>query len=186
MNGTPEERPAAVPCGANQAGEAPPSADGLAPVWRRCAERAVWTERMLQALATGVKGNVWFSLIDKVWSKPNLRCAWEKVRKNGGAPGPDGVTVERFARHLDERLDRLHEDLKTGAYQPDAVRRAYVEKLGTDELRPLGIPNVADRVVQGALRHVLEPIFERKFLASSYGFARRSGRRTRCASSNAA
>jgi RNA-directed DNA polymerase len=125
---------------------------------------------MLQALATGVKGNVWFSLIDKVWSKPNLRCAWEKVRKNGGAPGPDGVTVERFARHLDERLDRLHEDLKTGAYQPDAVRRAYVEKLGTDELRPLGIPNVADRVVQGALRHVLEPIFERKFLASSYGF----------------
>lgn len=125
---------------------------------------------MLQALATGVKGGVWFSLIDKVWSKPNLRRAWEKVRRNGGAPGPDGVTVERFERHLVERLDRLHEDLKTGAYRPDAVRRAYVPKPGTDERRPLGIPNVADRVVQGALRHVLEPIFERKFLASSYGF----------------
>jgi RNA-directed DNA polymerase len=125
---------------------------------------------MLQALATGVKGNVWFSLIDKVWSKPNLRCAWEKVRRNGGAPGPDGVTVERFARQLDERLDRLHEDLKTGAYRPAAVRRAYIPKPGSDEPRPLGIPNVADRVVQGALRHVLEPIFERKFLASSYGF----------------
>ena len=125
---------------------------------------------MRQALATGVKGGVWFSLIDKVWSWPNLRSAWEKVRQNNGAPGPDGVTVERFARHLDERLGQLHAELKTGAYRPEAVRRAYIPKPGTDEPRPLGIPNVADRVVQGALRHVLEPIFERKFLASSYGF----------------
>src|SRR5206468_10071802 len=84
--------------------------------------------------------------------------------------GVDRVTIRMFEAHLEENLKRLSESLKEGSYRPQALRRMWIGKTGSREKRPLGIPTVRDRVVQTALRHVLEPIFERDFAAQSYGF----------------
>src|SRR5437016_3788508 len=138
-------------------------------------ERAVWTERMLTALEQGVKGNCWFSLIDKVYSEKNLLAAMVKVATNGGAPGVDHVTVKQFEREWNTNVQQLSEQLRAGTYRPQAVRRVQIPKPGSQETRPLGIPTVRDRVVQGAVRHVLEPIFEREFAEHSYGFRPRRG-----------
>ena len=139
------------------------------------AEPEVWTERMLTALEQGVKGSKWFRLIDKVYALPNLRKAFARVKANGGAAGVDHVTVEEFERHLEANLGKLSATLKDGSYRPQAIRRVWIPKLGSKEKRPLGIPTVRDRVVQAALRAVLEPIFERNFAAQSYGFRPRRG-----------
>ena len=133
-------------------------------------EPTVWTERMLTALEQGVKGGKWFSLIDKVYALPNLRQAFERVKANQGAAGVDHVTIEEFERHLEANLEKLSRSLREGNYRPQAVRRVWIPKPGSKEQRPLGIPTVRDRVVQAALRAVLEPIFERDFAAQSYGF----------------
>jgi RNA-directed DNA polymerase len=125
---------------------------------------------MLTALEQGVIGGKWFSLMDKVYALPNLRRAFARVKANGGAAGVDHVTVEEFERHLEANLEKLARALKDGSYRPQAIRRVWIPKPGTKERRPLGIPTVRDRVVQAALRAVLEPIFERDFAAQSYGF----------------
>ena len=130
----------------------------------------VWTDRMLTALETGVKGGVWFSLIDKVFALRTLRVAWTQVKANAGAAGVDHVTVAMYERDLDDNLERLSRALRDGTYRPQPVRRAWIDKPGSREQRPLGIPTVRDRIVQTALRLVLEPIFEREFAAHSYGF----------------
>jgi len=165
--------PAAVPAMAKRAGEAqePP---GRTRDWA-WTEPTVWTPRMLAALETGVKGGKWYSLIDKVYSKDTLAAAFEQVATNGGASGVDHVTIAQFARDLDANLGRLSEELQRGAYRPQQIRRHYIPKPGSNEKRPLGIPTVRDRVVQTALRMVLEPIFERDFAAHSYGFRPRRG-----------
>jgi RNA-directed DNA polymerase len=134
------------------------------------AEPLVWTERMLAALATGVKGGKWYSLIDKLHPEPVLRAAFVQVRANHGAAGVDRVTVEMFESHLEENLERLSEALRTGSYRPQSIRRHFIPKAGSGEMRPLGIPTVRDRVVQTALRMVLEPIFESSFAPTSFGF----------------
>jgi RNA-directed DNA polymerase len=135
------------------------------------AEGTVWTDRMLTALENGVKGGCWFSLIDKVHLPRNLLSAWQKVAANQGAAGVDQVTVAQYARHLEANLKNLEQQLRQGTYRPQAIRRVYIPKPGSHgELRPLGIPTVRDRVAQGALRHVLEPIFEKQFAQHSYGF----------------
>lgn len=133
-------------------------------------EAEVWTERMLTALEEGVLGGKWYSLMDKVYSVPNLQKAFERVKANGGAAGVDHITVEEFERHLEANLEKLSEALEDGSYRPQAIRRVWIPKPGSKEKRPLGIPTVRDRVVQAALRVVLEPIFERDFAAHSYGF----------------
>jgi len=138
-------------------------------------EPSVWTERMLTALEAGVKGGKWFSLMDKVEALANLRSAFERVKANGGAAGVDHQTVEMFERHLEENLEKLSRSLKDGSYRPQAIRRVWIPKPGSTEKRPLGIPTVRDRVVQAALRHVLEPIFERDFAEQSYGFRPQRG-----------
>jgi RNA-directed DNA polymerase len=125
---------------------------------------------MLAALENGVQGGTWFSRIDKVYRIENLRSAFKKVKKNDGAGGVDQVTVKGFEINVERELARLSDELKTGTCQPQAARRTYVEKPGTKEKRPLGIPTVRDRVCEGALRHVLEPIFEREFAENSHGF----------------
>lgn len=125
---------------------------------------------MLTALEEGVKGNVWFRLIDKVWSEHNLRASLFRVAANGGAPGVDHVTVEEFERHMDANVAKLTAALREGSYKPQAIRRTTIPKPGSREQRPLGIPTVRDRVVQGAVRHVVEPIFEKEFAEHSYGF----------------
>ncbi|MFQ5705764.1 MAG: group II intron reverse transcriptase/maturase [Gemmatimonadales bacterium] len=133
-------------------------------------EPAVWTDRMLTALEQGVKGGVWFSLIDKVYSTSNLKAAFAKVKANDGAAGCDHQTIAMYESRLEANLKELSEQLRTGAYRPRKVRRVYIPKAGSRERRPLGIPSVRDRVAQTALRNVLEPIFERDFAEHSYGF----------------
>lgn len=133
-------------------------------------EPSVWTERMLKALEEGVRGGKWFSLIDKVSSKKALWSAHVKVQQNRGAAGVDKQTTEQFEQEAEEKITKLSEELKKGAYRPQAVKRTWIPKPGTKEKRPLGIPTVQDRVVQGSLRIVLEPIFEKDFAEQSYGF----------------
>ena len=125
---------------------------------------------MLTALEQGVKGGKWFSLIDKVHPERTLRAAFSQVAANEGAAGVDHVTIAMFENHLDEELKRLSDQLRNGTYRPQSIRRHYIPKPGTQEKRPLGIPTVRDRVVQTALRMVMEPIFEHEFAEHSYGF----------------
>ncbi len=134
------------------------------------AERGVWTENMLIALERGIEGNRWFSLIDKVVSERTLGIAWKKVLANAGACGVDGITVRHFSKDSQSRLLAVNEQLREGRYRPKPIRRVYIPKPGSSEQRPLGIPTVTDRVVQSALKIVIEPIFEREFATSSYGF----------------
>lgn len=133
-------------------------------------ERAVWTDRMLAALETGVKGGKWFSLMDKVGSRKNLQAGWAVVREHKGAAGVDGQTVHRFEMRAEQEIGRLEQELRGGSYAPKGVKRVQIPKAGSRETRPLGIPAVRDRVVQTALRNVLEPIFEVRFAPTSYGF----------------
>ncbi len=137
---------------------------------------------MLATVAKGVTGGKRYSLIDKVYPITTLRAAFAAVRANDGAAGVDHVSIEDYAANLEASLARLSEALRTGTYRPQAIRRHYIEKHvlgpafgrtrgpGSQEKRPLGIPTVQDRVVQTALRMVLEPIFEKDFSAQSYGF----------------
>jgi len=125
---------------------------------------------MLTALKNGVKGGRWYSLMDKIYSMSNLRSAFAAVKANKGSPGIDHETIEMYEARLDENLGRVAESLRTGAYRPQAIQRVWIPKPGTSEKRPLGIPTVRDRVVQTAMRHVLEPIFEKDFAEHSYGF----------------
>ena len=133
-------------------------------------EPAVWNERMLETLVTGVRGGKWHSLFDKVYRLSNLKAAWEGVAANQGGAGVDETTIAEFNLNADERLQQLSGALRDRTYKPLPVRRAYIPKAGSKERRPLGIPAVIDRIVQTALRNVIEPIFEQEFDASSYGF----------------
>lgn len=158
-----EDQPATVPAQPDkQAGES---------LWRvHKAERGVWSEKMLRTLVRGVKGGKWFSLIDKVYTDRTLSLAWEKVRSNAGACGVDGITIARFEKDSESRLLAVKEHLKNGSYQPKPVKRVRIPKPGSKQTRPLGIPTVTDRVVQQAVRMVLEPIYEHRFAEHSYGF----------------
>jgi len=166
MNQSDDPKPTAVATAPQPAGEATPPRE---PWW--WVERSVWTERMLTRLTSGEPADrVWFRLWDKTYAPANLARAFHKVWKNGGSAGADAQTVAHFGRRVEEELQRLHEQLREGTYRPQPVRRAWIAKPGSTEKRPLGIPAVRDRIVQGALRHVLEPIFETEFAAHSYGF----------------
>ncbi len=134
------------------------------------AQRGVWSEKMLMALETGIKGKKWFSLIDKVMSERTLQLAWEKVKSNAGGCGVDEISIKRFAKGSQNRLLAVRAELKQGVYRPQPVKRVWIPKAGSRETRPLGIPAVVDRVVQTALRMVIEPIFEHQFAPRSYGF----------------
>jgi RNA-directed DNA polymerase len=117
------------------------------------------------------------SLVDKVYSRENLKLAWERVRANRGASGADRVTIGDFEANLDGNLERLHRELREQTYQPQAVRRLEIPKRGAPgKTRPLGIPSVYDRVCQQALANRQEPIFEKVFDPSSFGY--RKGRKT--------
>ena len=162
MNESRQEQPAHVAAGPTQAGD-------IRSRWA-WVEASAWSDRMLTALEQGVKGGVWFSLIDKVYAPANLLAAFERVARKKGAAGVDHVTVMDFGRRRDEHLANLHEQLRKDAFRPQMIRRKFIDKPGTTEKRPLGIPTVRDRVVQGALRQVLEPIFEKEYAEHSYGF----------------
>ena len=163
MDTPPEAQPSPVPeTGAQQ--------EGKVAALRAMAAPEVWTERMLTALVTGLKGNRWFRLIDKVYRMETLVAAWAKVRSNAGGSGVDGITVGRFEKTCLDGLLALKEHLQGNVYQPKPVKRVWIPKPGSSEKRPLGIPVVRDRIVQTALRRVVEPIFEANFAEHSYGF----------------
>jgi RNA-directed DNA polymerase len=130
---------------------------------------------MLTALEQGVRGGRWYTLMDKVAALPTLRAAFTRVKANRGAAGVDHVTVAMYAHRLDANLTALSAALQAGTYRPQAIRRHWIPKAGSLERRPLGIPTVRDRVVQTALRLVIEPIFEADFAEHSYGFRPRRG-----------
>ena len=156
-----ESETAAVPLGVKQAESGPAQ-------WA-WVDREVWTDRMLAALGNGVKGNKWFSLIDKVWRLSTLQAAWQQVKANKGAWGIDRQSIEGFAAHEERYLSELSRQLEQGEYRPQAVRRVEIPKAG-GKTRPLGIPTVKDRIVQTAVKRVIEPIFENEFEDTSYGF----------------
>ena len=157
-----EQRPAAVPATAPQGGD-------VRARWA-WAEPTVWTERMLAALETGIEGGKWFRLIDKVWSPKNLESSLEKVVAKGGSAGVDNQSVRDIKVHKDQTIAKLEQELREAQYRPKPVKRVWIPKSGSKEQRPLGVPTLRDRIVQGALLHVIEPIFERDFAPQSYGF----------------
>ena len=163
---THHETPARVPTGAIQAGERPAET----PSWLTLESSAAWTPRMLATLERGIKGGKWYSLMDKVWAETTLTLAAWAVIRNEGAPGIDHRTTEQLEEELGSEMTLLGRQLRENTYQPQAVKRVWIEKPGSKEKRPLGIPVVRDRVVQGAIRAVIEPIFEYGFAEQSYGF----------------
>jgi len=155
--------PVTVPFAATPAGET----QGI----DQWAHRAVWTDRMLATLLEDkVRGGKWHTLIDKVFRELNLFCSARKVLGKKGAAGVDRQTVEDFAEHEREELQRLQTQVREGSYAPAAVRRTWIPKPGSSEKRPLGIPTIRDRVVQTALVHVIEPILDATFHERSFGF----------------
>jgi RNA-directed DNA polymerase len=132
-------------------------------------EASVWTDRMVSALNNGVKGGRWYSLIDKVHAPATLAAAWERVWANAGAAGVDGQSIERFEAGAQLYLAELATALREGSYRPQPIRRVEIPK-GDGGTRPLGIPAVKDRIVQTAVKLVIEPIFEAAFHPASYGF----------------
>lgn len=109
-------------------------------------------------------------LYDKVCSKNVLWAAWQQVSRNRGAAGIDGQTIEAIeAQGVKEFLRKLHGELLGQKYRPCPVRRVFIPK-SDGRQRPLGIPMVRDRVVQAAVRIVIEPLFEASFRNGSYGF----------------
>ena len=159
---TQEQTPTTVPERAPQVGE-------IRARWA-WVEAEVWTERMLATLETGIEGGKWFRLIDKVWSPKNLESSLQKVVTKGGSAGVDNQSARQIEIHKDQTIAKLEQELRASQYQPQAVKRVWIPKPGSKEKRPLGVPTLRDRIVQGPLLHVMEPIFERDFAPQSYGF----------------
>ena len=132
-------------------------------------------------LENKVRGGKWHTLYDKVMSRQNLYLSAIKVTGKKGAAGVDRQTVDEF---LEQReLDQLQQELMDESYRPYPVRRVEIPKPGSNEKRPLGIPTVRDRVVQTALVHVLEPIFDHTFHERSFGFRHQDALMHFCVSS---
>jgi len=113
-----------------------------------------------------------YSLYSLVAHPDTLRWAWTLVRRHNGAAGVDGVTcgqIERQEGGVERFLEELGRELKGKTYKAKPVRRVYIEK-ENGKLRPLGIPVIADRVVQTAVKLIIEPIFEADFTDCSYGY----------------
>ena len=129
-------------------------------------------QRVLYRCAKQDRDRHFHAVYDKVARSDVLWKAWGEVRANRGAPGVDGVSIDDVVRSgVGDFLEELAERLRTGSYRPRPLRRVYIPKPGRPgQLRPLGIPCVADRVVMAAAKAVLEPIFEADFLPTSYGF----------------
>ena len=128
-------------------------------------------QRKLYRAAKADPGRRFHALYDKLYRRDVLWRAWGQVWRNGGAPGVDSQTIADVERYGKTRLlDELGAELREGRYRPLPARRVWIPKPGQSEQRPLSIPAVRDRVVQAALKIVLEPIFEADMLPCSFGF----------------
>ena len=149
------------------AGQASPAASGSRVI--RDPVRAL--QRALYRVAKADPGRRFHALYDKVCRRDVLWRAWVAVRANNGAPGIDKVTLAGVEEYGVARLlGELAGELEEGRYRPLPARRVYIPKPGTSEQRPLSIPPVRDRIVQAAVKIVLEPVFEADFLPVSFGF----------------
>jgi RNA-directed DNA polymerase len=127
-------------------------------------------QRALYRRAKQAPAQRFYSLYDKVYRSDFLAHAFAQCRANNGAAGPDGITFEQIDdTGAQAMLTQVSESLRSKTYRPGPVRRVYIPKANGGE-RPLGIPNIVDRVVQTAVKLVLEPIFEADFDSDSYGF----------------
>jgi RNA-directed DNA polymerase len=146
-----------------------------------CASPAPGVERRLDAVralqhalyraAKADPGRRFHALYDKVHRRDVLQRAWSQVRRNNGAPGIDQITLAEVEEYgVFRLLDELQAELRAGTFRPIPARRVFIPKPGTEERRPLSIPAVRDRVVQAAVKIVLEPVFEADFLPCSFGF----------------
>ena len=124
-----------------------------------------------------MKKRKWYSLIDKVYGLPNLLESWHEVKVNKGAGGVDKESIEEFEGNLNQNLKELHRLLKEKRYTPSPVRQVLIPKPNSRDLRPLGIPTIRDRVIQQAIKRIIEPIFEAKFKEVSYGYRPKRGAR---------
>jgi Reverse transcriptase (RNA-dependent DNA polymerase)/Group II intron, maturase-specific domain len=128
-------------------------------------------QHALYRSAKADSGRRFHALWDKVYRRDVLWRAWVAVRRNDGAPGIDATTLADVEEYgVDRLLGEVAEDLRSGRWRPLPARRVFIPKPGTTEQRPLSIPAVRDRIVQAALKIVLEPIFEADFLPCSFGF----------------
>jgi RNA-directed DNA polymerase len=128
-------------------------------------------QRALYRAAKADPGRRFHALYDKVHRRDVLQRAWGQVRRNNGAPGIDQTTLAEVEEYgVSRLLDELETELKAGVYRSLPARRVLIPKPGSDERRPLSIPSVRDRVVQAAVKIVLEPVFEADFLPCSFGF----------------
>ncbi|WP_174614521.1 group II intron reverse transcriptase/maturase [Virgibacillus ihumii] len=112
----------------------------------------------------------YYSIIDKVYRRNNLNNAWNAVKANEGSAGVDGETIMWFETQLDQNLGEIERLLKHNRYRPEPVLRHYIPKGDGKKKRPLGIPTVRDRIIQQAVRQMMEPLFDRDFYPHSYGF----------------
>ena len=111
------------------------------------------------------------SLFEKLCDPVKLRAGFKAVKKNGGAPGIDGVTIKEFDSRLEEELAQLQMELESWRYKPSPVRRVEIPKLGKGAgVRLLGVPCTRDRVVHATIKLLLEPILDPRFSDHSYGF----------------
>src|SRR5207245_6977975 len=128
-------------------------------------------QRTLYRAAKADPGRRFHALYDKVSRRDVLERAWELVRAKKGAAGIDQQTIADVEQYgIAKLLDELAADLKDGRWRPLPARRVFIPKPGREELRPLSIPAVRDRVVQAATKIIIEPIFEADMLGCSFGF----------------
>lgn len=148
------------------AGMANPADGGRVPL-----DKVRALQHTLYRAAKADPGRRFHTLWDKVLRRDVLWRAWVAVRLNNGVPGVDQTTLDQVEQYgIDRLLDELASELREGRYRPLPARRVYIPKPGTSERRPLSIPAVRDRIVQAALKIVLEPIFEADFVEVSFGF----------------
>lgn len=133
-------------------------------------------QRKLYLAAKRSRNRRFHALYDRIFRPDIVWRAWIEVCKNGGSAGVDGVRIEDIVNTgVENFLNEIQEELKSGRYRPQPVKRVYIEK-ADGRKRPLGIPTVKDRIVQQACKIVIEPIFEANFQECSFGFRpRRSG-----------
>ncbi len=127
-------------------------------------------QRKLYQSAKKNKVRKFHALYDKLYREDILYRGWKQVKENKGSTGIDKQTIEDIEDNGEDKfVQEIQEELKEGSYNPPPVRRVYIPK-ANGKTRPLGIPTVKDRIIQTAMKIVIEPIFEADFKDCSYGF----------------